>query len=132
MGYEFVAAAGREVRLESGFGLANIAGLTAVLIALPLMATSADWAIRYLGGSAWKYLHLNAHTILYLVALHTAYFMYVHFTESFHRSAPPADWAQIPFALATAVIFGAQAAAFVRTIMRQRRRASAVRSGAIR
>ncbi len=124
VGYEFIPSAGRDVRIESGFGMANIAGLIAVLIMLPLMATSADWAIRYLGGSAWKYLHLSATTIMYLVALHTAYFMYVHFSMSFHRAPAPVNWAQIPFAFATAAVFAVQAAAFTRTTMRHRRRAS--------
>lgn len=122
MGYQFVPQAGQELRLESGFGIANIAGLIAMFIALPLMATSADWAMRFLGGSAWKFLHMSSYAIMYLVALHTAYFMYVHFTESFHRAPAPVNWAQIPFALATAAVFAVQAAAFTKTTMRHRRR----------
>jgi len=127
MGYLFVPQAGQELRLESGFGIANIAGLIAMFIALPLMATSADWAMRYFGGSAWKFLHMTSYAIMYLVALHTAYFMYVHFTESFHRAPAPVNWAQIPFALATGAVFAVQAAAFTRTTMRHRRRAASSR-----
>ena len=121
MGYEFVPQLGRMVRLESGFGMANLMGLLAVLITLPLMATSADWAVRSLGGAAWKFLHYGAYTIFYLVALHTAYFMWVHYTASFHR-APPADanWFQIPFAALTLIVLAIQTGAFFKTV-RQRR-----------
>ncbi len=122
MGYEFIPTMGREVRLESGFGMANIAGLIAVLIMLPLMITSADRAIRYLGASAWKYMHMSIYPILYLVAIHSAYFMYIHFTESFHRPPAPVNWAQIPFAIATAAVFGVLAAGYTRTVMRRRHR----------
>lgn len=123
MDYEFIPQAGQSVRLESGFGMANLLGLLAVLIALPLMATSADWAIRALGGQAWKFLHYSTYTIFYLVVLHTAYFLYIHFTMSFHRPPPPdPNWAQIPFALLTVGVIGLQAWAFVATVNRRRNR----------
>ncbi len=88
MGYQFVSELQQMVRLESGFGMANILGLLAVLMALPLMATSADWATRKLGGSSWKFLLRGAYTIFYLVALHTAYFLYIHYTVSFITPYP--------------------------------------------
>ena len=121
MGYQFIPEMGRIVRLESGFGMANLLGLLAVLIALPLMATSADWATRALGASAWKFLHYGAYTIFYLVALHTAYFLYIHFTPTFHRTVPEANWFQIPFAVLTLIVLTLQAGAFLKTVARQRR-----------
>jgi len=63
MGYQYIPAIDQTVRMESGFGMANILGLMAVLIALPLMATSTDWATRALGASAWKFLHYGAYII---------------------------------------------------------------------
>ncbi|MFQ6029696.1 MAG: ferric reductase-like transmembrane domain-containing protein, partial [Dehalococcoidia bacterium] len=125
MGYQFVPQLGRMVRLESGFGMANLLGLLAVLLALPLMATSADWAMRALGGASWKFLHYGAYTIFYLVVMHTAYFLYIHYTASFHR-APPEDpnWFQIPFAVLTVALITLQAGAFFNTVRRQRRGAS--------
>lgn len=60
MGYQFVPQLGRMVRLESGFGMANLLGLLAVLISLPLMITSADWAMRGLGAASWKFIHYGA------------------------------------------------------------------------
>ena len=124
MGYQFVPQLDRMVRLESGFGMANLLGLLAVLLALPLMATSADWAIRSLGGAAWKFLHYGAYTVFYLVVLHTAYFLYIHYTESFHR-APPSDpnWLQLPFAALTLAVIILQIGAFLKTVGQQRRQA---------
>lgn len=122
IGYQFIPQLQQMVRLESGFGMANILGLLAVLMALPLMATSADWATRKLGGSSWKFLHRGAYTIFYLVALHTAYFLYIHYTVSFRRAPPPnANWFQIPFAVLTMAVLILQIGAFFKTMRRQRR-----------
>ena len=120
MGYQFIPQLDRMVRLESGFGMANVLGLLAVLMALPLMATSADWATRALGGAAWKFLHYGAYTIFYLVALHTAFFLYIHYTPSFHRTTPDANWFQIPFAVLTLIVIALQVGAFVKTVARRR------------
>ena len=122
MGYQYIPTIDQTVRMESGFGMANLLGLLAVLIALPLMATSTDWATRALGASAWKFLHYGAYTIFYAVALHTAYFLYIHYTMSFHRTIPDPNWFQIPFAVLTAILITLQIGAFSMTIARHRRR----------
>ncbi len=86
------------------------------------MARSADWATRKLGGSSWKFLHGGAYTIFYLVALHTAYFLYIHYSVSFHRASPPnAAWFQIPLAVLTMAVLIQQIGAFFKTMRRQRR-----------
>lgn len=108
------------MRLESGFGLANIAGVVALLWALILAATSSDRATRFLGPSAWKWLHGGAYTIFYLVALHTAYFLFLHYTFSFHRPVPPPDWFRWPFLVLSGTVIGLQAAAFAVTVRRRR------------
>ncbi|MCH7713226.1 MAG: ferric reductase-like transmembrane domain-containing protein [Chloroflexi bacterium] len=130
MGYQYIPAIDRVVRLESGFGMANILGLLAVLIALPLMATSADWATRALGAGSWKFLHYAAYSIFYMVVLHTAYFLYIHFTTSYHRTVPEPNWFQLPFAVLTAMVVMLQAGAFLKTVARQRRGLSQRRAGA--
>ena len=125
LGYEFIPEVGRYLRLESGFGLANLLGLAAVLITLPLVATSADWAVRALGGSAWKFLHYGAYTIFWLVVLHTAYFLFIHYTPHFHRRPPPdPNWFRWPFVAATLAVATLQVAAFFSTVLRQKRQAS--------
>ncbi len=95
----------------------------AVLIALPLMATSTDWAVRVLGASAWKFLHYGAYTIFYAVALHTAYFLYIHYTVSFHRTVPDPNWFQLPFAVLTAILIALQVGAFIKSVTKDRQRA---------
>ena len=130
MGYQFVPELDRMIRLESGFGMANILGLLAVIIALPLMATSADWATRALGAGAWKFLHYAAYSIFYMVALHTAYFLYIHYTTSFHRTVPEPNWFQIPFAVLTTIVLALQIGAFLKTVARQRRGANRRRTDA--
>jgi len=122
LGYEYIEAAGRWVRLESGFGLANIAGVVALVWALILAVTSSDRATRFLGPSAWKWLHGGAYTIFYLVAIHTAYFLFLHYTFSFHRPVPPPDWFRWPFLVLSVTVVGLQAAAFAVTVRRRRER----------
>lgn len=129
MGYEPVVGLDRMVRLESGFGLANLLGIAAVALAVPLMATSTDWAMRTLGGSAWKFLHYSAYIIFYLVVLHTAYFLYVHFTLSFHREPPTPNWFRLPFVFLTAGVIALQVAAYIATARRRRRKAPGKENG---
>jgi methionine sulfoxide reductase heme-binding subunit len=123
LGYEFVPQLGRLVRLEPGFGLANLIGIVSGVIALVLLATSSDWAVRKLGGESWKFLHRGVYIILALVMLHTGYFLFIHYTPHFHRLPPPPDWFRYPFVGLTLAVLVLQAAAFVWTVQTQRRRA---------
>lgn len=115
LGYEFIPQVGREVRLEPGFGLANLVGTTALGFALVLAATSSDWALRRLGGSAWRWLHNGARFVFYLTLLHVGYFLFLHYTVSFHKEVPPPDWFRVPFVLTGLALIGLQTAAFVKT-----------------
>lgn len=120
LGYEFIPQVGRLARLEPGFGLANLIGLLAMVMALLLMATSTDWAVRRLGGSAWKFLQMGAYTVFYLSAVHTAYFLFMHYTASFHRSVPAdPNWFRYPFLALTAVLLLLQWAAFTRIVAKR-------------
>lgn len=124
LGYEVVPQLGREVRLEPGFGLANLIGLTALVFALLLAATSSDWALRRLG-AGWKWLHHSALFIFYLSLLHAGYFLFLHYTASFHRQVPPPDWFRAPFVGLGIVVVGLQAGAFAKTTAGRTRRATA-------
>jgi len=113
LGYEFIPQLGREVRLEPGFGLANLIGIVALVLALILAATSSDRALRSLGRPAWSWLHRLSQTTLILTMLHGSYFLFIHFTQSFHKVAPPnLDWFRIPFLVAGIAVIALQAAAF--------------------
>ena len=115
LGYEFIPQLGREARLEPGFGLANLIGSVALVLALILAATSSDWAMRRLGRPSWVWLHRLAHTVLVLSLLHGSYFLFIHFTESFHKATPPdLDWFRIPFLITGLAVIGLHILAFGR------------------
>ncbi len=116
LGYEFIPQLGREARLEPGFGLANLIGVVALVLALILAATSSDRALRFLGRPAWSWLHRLAQTVLVLSLLHGSYFLFMHFTESFHKVPPGLDWFRIPFLLAGLTVVALEIAAFGRTV----------------
>jgi sulfoxide reductase heme-binding subunit YedZ len=120
-GYEFVPELGRIVRLEPGFGLANLIGGVALSLTLILMATSTERALKYLGTS-WKWLHYSINTIFYLSAVHTGYFLYIHYTLSFHKNVPPPDWFRVPFLLLVTMVLLLQSSAFVKTVKNRRNR----------
>ena len=126
LGYEFIPELGYLVRLEPGFGLSNLIGLVAMFLTLLLMATSTDWATSRLGTGSWKLLQIyGAYTVFYLVALHTAYFLFIHYTQHFHRLAPPnPNWFRYPFLALTALVIGLQVAGYVKTVRQQRKQAS--------
>ncbi|MDW3178650.1 MAG: ferric reductase-like transmembrane domain-containing protein [Acidimicrobiia bacterium] len=115
LGYEFIPQLGREARIEPGFGLANLVGSVALVLALILGATSSDWAMRRLGRKSWAWLHRLAHTVLVLSLLHGSYFLFMHYTESFHKRTPPElDWFRMPFLLIGLAVIGLQFLAFAR------------------
>ncbi len=116
LGYEFVPQLDRELRLEPGFGLANLIGSVALFLALLLAATSSDRAMKRLGRPAWTWLHRTAETILLLSLLHGSYYLFIHFTASFHKVPPGLDWFRIPFLVTGLVLVTMQGAAFVRSI----------------
>ena len=121
MGFEFVPELGRTARMEPGFGLANIIGLVALVWALALAATSSDRALRALGPGAWKWLHNGAHIIFWLTTVHVAYFLFLHYTLSFHKQPPAPDWFRAPFLMLATGVVVLQIAAFTVTVRKRRR-----------
>ena len=71
----------------SGFGLANLLGLIALIWALLLTTTSFNKIILFIGIGAWKWLHSLTYVIFYLVAGHFVYFQFF----STHGEIGP-DW----------------------------------------
>lgn len=121
MGYEFVPQLGRTARLEPGFGLANLMGLVAMAWLLVLLATSSDRAMRRLGPAVWSWVQGFAHVVFYLVVLHAAYFLYMHYTLSFHRAVPPdTNWFRVPLLVLAGVLLTLQVASSVVGARRRR------------
>jgi sulfoxide reductase heme-binding subunit YedZ len=121
LGYEYLPELDRLARLEPGFGLSNLIGMAAVLLTLALVATSSNWAVNRLGASAWKWLQYGSYTVFYLVVLHTLYFLFLHYTVSFHRRVPDnPNWFRYPFLILSLLVPLLQTGAFLKTV-RQRR-----------
>ncbi len=125
LGYEFIPELGREARWEPGFGLANILGVSALFVALLLAATSSDRAMRVLGSSAWKFLHTGTYFVFYVGSIHSLYFLFIHYTVSFHKNVPNPDWFRYWFLAMVGVVGVLQVAAFVRTVVTSRSEATA-------
>lgn len=122
LGYELVPQLGREARMEPGFGLANLIGLVALTWLLILLATSSDRALRYLGPPAWKWVHHGSYVTFYLVLLHSIYFLFMHYTLSFHRPPAPPNWFRWPLLLMGLLVLVLQWSSFWRTTRRRRQR----------
>jgi len=114
VGFEFHPGLGHYVMGQHGFGLANLVGVLALAYGLILVATSNDRAMRFLGGSVWKFVQRGAYVLWVLVVAHTAYFLFMHFLD-FHRPTPPANTLQWPFTLLVLLIFVLRWAASIRS-----------------
>lgn len=127
-GYEDLTAAGvpELVMTDPGFGLANLTGLVALFWALVLAATSSDWVMRLLGARGWKYVQQYAYVVFYLVGVHGAYFLFMHYELSlksivFQKGIPDPNWFRFWFVGAIVGIFLLQVASFVKTVAARRR-----------
>lgn len=75
LGYALIS--GNYVHVNPGFGLANLLGFVAIIMMTLLLATSSNYAVNLLGNKAWKFLHLSAYTIFYLVSFHIIYHVFM-------------------------------------------------------
>jgi len=121
-GYEFVPQLDRIVRLEPGFGLANTLGFVAFLWIIVLTLTSSDRAMKWLGASSWKWIHTGSNIVFYLVAIHTAYFLFIHYTESFHKKVPPESIFIIPFIAMSVIVLVLQISSYVKVVKSKNKR----------
>ena len=126
LGFEYLPQLGREVRLEPGFGLANLIGLVAVIWMTVLLATSSDRAVRYLGPAGWKWVQSGAYIVFYLSVLHSGYFLFLHYTASFHRAVPDPNWFRFPLLALGAVVLVLQWWVFTHTVRQHRSRRTSV------
>jgi sulfoxide reductase heme-binding subunit YedZ len=125
-GYQYIAEVDTYLRVEPGFGIANLAGLIALIFALALAATSFDWAVNWLGTSSWKWLHTFAYVVFYLTAIHVVYFAFIHYTPSLQRvlMGAPTNYPDNPlryyYLIALLSVFVMQTWAFIKTVRKQR------------
>jgi sulfoxide reductase heme-binding subunit YedZ len=125
-GYQYFQEVETYLRVESGFGLANFAGLIALTFALVLAATSFDKAVNWLGVSSWKWLHGFAYVIFYLSVVHVIYFAFIHYTPSLNRAllGQPTNYPDNPlkyyYLFAMISVLAVQIAAFIKTVRKNR------------
>jgi len=115
-GYEFIPQFDTFSRAEPGFGLANLLGFVVFLWIAILALTSSDKAMKWLGTSSWKWLHTGSSIVFYLVAIHTAYFLFMHFTGSYHKSIPPQSTFVIPFIVMSVFVIVLQILSFIKVV----------------
>ena len=115
-GYEFIPQLGRMARIEPGFGLANTLGFVAFLWIAILAFTSSNRAMKWLGASSWRWIHTGSHIVFYLVAIHTSYFLFMHYTESFHHTVPPQSTFVIPFIVMSIAVLALQVASYIKVV----------------
>lgn len=127
MGYEFLHQPNipDPVLTMPGFGLANLIGLVALTLALLVAAVSSERAMRALGARAWKYVQQYAYVVFYLVGLHVAYFMFLHYDLSltnlvFRKATTPPNWFRFWFLGGVLLVLGLQLAAFWVNVGRHR------------
>ena len=115
-GYEFIPQLGRMARMEPGFGLANTLGFVAFLWITILAFTSSNRAMKWLGASSWRWIHTGSHIVFYLVAIHTSYFLFMHYTESFHHTVPPQSTFVIPFIVMSIAVLALQVVSYIKVV----------------
>ena len=127
LGYQYVADFDVYLRVESGFGVANLIGFVALLFALALAVTSSDRAVNFLGVSSWKWLHGFAYVVFYLAAIHVIYFSFIHYTPSLIRvvqGAPtnyPINPLKYYYLTLILSVFAVQIWAFVKTVQKYKK-----------
>ena len=125
-GYQYFAEVDTYLRVESGFGLANLLGLVALTFALVLAATSFDKAVNKIGIQSWKWLHMFAYVVFYLGAMHVVYYAFIHYTPSLARAMQglPSNYPDNPLkyyylVMLLSVLF-VQTLAFIKTVRKQK------------
>lgn len=98
----------------AGMRLSDLVAFVAIFWALVLTASSFSRIIKFLGLSAWRWLHSFAYVIFYLVGAHVI-------NHAFLRAERPLDWLHWAYLLMIIVVILLQSAAFVETVMNYRR-----------
>ncbi len=94
--------------------LSGLVALIAAFWALVLTVTSFRKVIKFLGVSAWKWLHTFTYVVFYLVSAHII-------NHAFLRPGRPADWLHWSYLVMMLVVTVLQAAAFVKTVAGNRK-----------
>lgn len=121
-GFEYFDQLSGYVLFRPEVGIMNMMGLMVLPMIIVLAITSSDRAVSFLGISPWKWLHSAlVNVIFYVLVLRGILYFFFFFELTYPRMAQyPPVWFLYPFiGMALLVVF-LQAAAFVKTVFRQR------------
>lgn len=102
----------------SGYSLANLVGLVALVWAVFLAVTSFNRVITFLGLNIWKWVHSFTYTAFYLTVAHIVYFQ---FFSTYGGEVGP-DWFGYMMAIMTAIVVALQFIAFFTVLGRHRKK----------
>lgn len=99
----------------SGYSLANLIGLVALVWAVLLAITSLNKVILFLGLGVWKWVHSFTYVVFYLSVVHVVYFQFF----STHGEVGP-DWFGYAMVTMAVVVVALQFMAFLREVFTHR------------
>ncbi len=95
--------------------LSGLVAWVAVFWGLILTITSFRKIIKFLGVSAWKWLHKFTYVVFYLVGAHII-------NHAFLRPGRPVDWLHWSYPVMMLVVIALQGAAFAKTVVDNRKK----------
>lgn len=121
-GFEYFEQLSGYVLFRPEVGIMNMMGLMVLPMIIVLAITSSDRAVSFLGISSWKWLHSSlAHVIFYVLVLRGILYFFFFFELTYPRMAQyPSVWFLYPFIGMALLVVLLQAAAFIKTVFRQR------------
>jgi len=119
IGMEWHPGLERYVMFQHGLGLANLIGIAALFYALVLGLTSNNFSQRILGNSVWKFVQQGTYILWWMIVIHTAYFLFMHFND-FHRATPEPNQLRWVFVYLVLAVSVAQLAASIETWKRRK------------
>lgn len=110
---------GQMIRIGgSGYGLANVIGLVALVWAVILAITSLNAVIMFLGLKVWKWVHSFTYVVFYLVVAHIAYFQFF----STYGGGVDTDWFGYMMLGMAVIVLVLQCSAFVSVVSAHRKK----------
>ncbi len=121
-GLEYAENLGSYVMFRPEVGIMNMMAIMIFPMMVLLLITSSDRAVNFLGMSSWKWLHNSLiQVIFYVIMLRGVLYFFFFFEPSLPelRIYPPI-WFAYPFLWMALFAVTLQAAAFIKTVLKQR------------
>ncbi len=121
-GLEYVESIASYIMSRPEVGIMNLMAVMIFPMIVLLFITSSDRAVSFLGTSAWKWLHNSLiQVIFYVIVLRGVLYFFFFFQPSPPEiKAYPPIWFLYPFLGMALIAVTLQAAAFIKTVLKQR------------